>query len=120
MDDLQELEATADCLEALGNSTRLAIYRMLVKAGPEGMPVGAIQEALAVPASTLTHHLNRLIWVGLIGQQRNGRQLLCSANFDCLHAMLNFVERECCQDRGRWQQAAAKPEKAAPRRRAAG
>jgi hypothetical protein len=115
LDDLQELEATADCLEALGNSTRLAIYRMLVKAGPEGMPVGAIQEALAIPASTLTHHLNRLLWVGLIGQQRNGRQLLCSANFDCLHAMLNFVERECCQGNA-WPAATATPERKAARR----
>jgi len=98
MDDLQELEATADCLEALGNSTRLAVYRLLVKAGPEGLPVGAIQEALDVPASTLTHHLGRLIWVGLVQQRRRGRQLLCTTNYACLDRMMNFMQRECCQD----------------------
>lgn len=98
MDDPQELEATADCLEALGNSTRLSIYRLLVRAGPEGLPVGAIQEALGVPASTLTHHLNRLVWVGLVRQKRRGRQLLCSANFECLERMMDFMQRECCVD----------------------
>lgn len=112
MDDLQELEATADCLEALGNSTRLAIYRLLVRAGPEGLPVGAIQGALGVPASTLTHHLNRLIWVGLVQQRRRGRQLLCSTNFACLDRMMNFMQRECCVD--------AAPPAATGSRRAAG
>lgn len=120
MDDLQELEATADCLEALGNSTRLALYRLLVRAGPEGLPVGRIQEALEIPASTLTHHINRLVWVGLIEQQRQGRQLICTAVFGCLDRMLNFVVRECCQGRG-WQPtddvAAEAGPRARPRRR---
>jgi len=117
MDDLQELEATADCLEALGNSTRLAIYRLLVKAGPEGLPVGAVQEALNVPASTLTHHLNRLVWVGLIEQRRRGRQLICSAVFGCLDSMLNFMVRECCRGSD-WQPAAEAGARGKRRRRA--
>jgi ArsR family transcriptional regulator, arsenate/arsenite/antimonite-responsive transcriptional repressor len=119
MDDLQELEATADCLEALGNSTRLAIYRLLVKAGPEGLPVGAIQEALGVPASTLTHHLNRLVWVGLIEQRRQGRQLICSAVFGCLDQMLDFMVRECCRGSGWHPTARAEESPKGKRRRSA-
>jgi DNA-binding transcriptional ArsR family regulator len=111
MDDPQELQKVAACLEALGNETRLAIYRLLVKAGPDGLAVGAVQEALRVPASTLTHHLGRLVWVGLVRQQRHGRRLICSANFEGLNKMMAFMQRECCEgaaDAGSADQHAAR------------
>ncbi len=113
MEDSQELESVANCLEALGNTTRLAIYRLLVKAGPAGMPVGEIQRSLKVPASTLTHHLTRLVWVGLISQQRQGRQLICSADFEGLDSMMSFLVRECCQG-ATWQETEDGPALAEP------
>ncbi len=96
MDDLEELQSVAACLEALGNETRLSIYRLLVRAGPEGMAVGELQRALNVPASTLTHHLSRLLWVELIHQRREGRRLICSTDFVGMESMLEFLRRECC------------------------
>ncbi len=96
MDELDELQTVAACLEALGNETRLSIYRLLVKAGPDGMAVGALQRELGIPASTLTHHLSRLIWVELIHQRRQGRRLICSTDFEGMESMLAFLARECC------------------------
>ncbi len=96
MDDLDELQAVAACLEALGNETRLSIYRLLVRAGPAGMAVGELQRELAIPASTLTHHLSRLLWVALIHQRREGRRLICSTDFSGMDSMLAFLTRECC------------------------
>ena len=58
------LETAADQLEALGNPTRLRVYRILVRAGREGLPVGRLQSRLAIAASTLSHHLKRLIEAG--------------------------------------------------------
>ena len=97
MDDPRELETVAGRLEALGNATRLEIYRLLVRAGPEGLAVGQIQAALGVPGSTLNHHLTRLLWVGLIGQERHGRRLICAANCEELNKILAFLQRECCE-----------------------
>ncbi len=96
MDDFEELQSVAACLEALGNGTRLSIYRLLVRAGPKGMAVGELQRALDVPASTLTHHLSRLLWVELIHQRREGRRLICSTDFVGMESMLEFLRRECC------------------------
>lgn len=91
-----EHAAAAKCLAELGNVTRLAIFRYLVKVGPDGAPVGAIQRALEVPASTLSHHLGRLINVGLVAQERNSRTLYCKPQFEVLNAMIEFLRSECC------------------------
>ena len=61
-----KLDDAAARLEALGNTTRLKIYRALVRAGHAGMPVGRLQERLKIPASTLSHHVKTLVAVGLI------------------------------------------------------
>ena len=104
MDDPHEVAEVAACLEALGNPTRLQVYRLLVRAGPQGLPVGRVQEALGAAASTLTHHISRLLRVGLIQQRRQGRQLICSADFEGLDQMLGFLVRECCQEGSAWSQ----------------
>ena len=83
-------------LEALGHPTRLAIYRLLVKAGPEGLVVGAIQRAIDVPASTLSHHLAKLARVGLVVQGRDGREICCCADYEAMRALLGFLTEECC------------------------
>ena len=80
-----ELDQAARCLEKLGNPTRLAIFRLLVKAGDQGLPVGQIQSHLGVPASTLSHHVAHLVNVGLVDQSREGRVLRCSPNFTLMN-----------------------------------
>lgn len=93
-----ELEQAASQLEALGNPTRLNIYRILVRAGAEGLPVGAIQERLSIPASTLSHHCKRLIETGLITRERQATTLICRANYAGMNALLGFLADECCAD----------------------
>jgi ArsR family transcriptional regulator len=95
-----ELETAADQLEALGNSTRLAIYRALVRAGLAGLPVGQLQLGLDIPASTLSHHLHRLMAVGLVGQERHATTLICRANFSGMRGLIGFLADECCSDEG--------------------
>jgi len=83
-------------LSELGHSTRLSIFRLAVKAGDKGLPVGAIQSELGASASTLSHHIHRLVAVGLIEQQRDGRILNCVANLDAMREVMAFLESECC------------------------
>ncbi len=85
-------------LEALGNQTRLQIYRALVRAGHAGMPVGRLQEKLKIPASTLSHHIKALVAVGLVSQVRESTTLICHANFDAMRGLLAFMAAECCAD----------------------
>ncbi len=90
-------EATAaKCLSELGSPTRLAVFRLLVKAGPEGLVVGDLQRRLKVPASTLSHHIARLSWAGLVDQRRDGRRLICSTRDGVMTALVTFLSAECC------------------------
>ena len=93
-----EIDDLARCLEKLGNPTRLRIYRLLVRAGPDGLPVGKIQETLGVPASTLSHHIFHLVSAGLVTQTREGRVLRCRPNFDLMDAIVRMLTEECCRD----------------------
>lgn len=93
-----KIDAAAARLEALGNSTRLRIYRALVRAGRAGMPVGRLQEHLKIPASTLSHHVKALVSVGLISQVREGTTLVCHAEYDTMRALVDFLVAECCVD----------------------
>ena len=85
-------------LAALGSEPRLRVYRLLVRAGDRGLNVGDIQERLSIPASTLTHHLGALRQAGLINQRRDGRTILCSANYDTMNNLVAFLTDECCAD----------------------
>ena len=91
-----ELELAAKRLAELGNTTRLSIFRYLVKTGHEGAPVGQIQNEIGIPASTLSHHINRLVSVGLIRQVRDSRILYCIPQFDALEDVIKFLMSECC------------------------
>jgi len=91
-----ELEITAKRLAELGNVTRLSIFRYLVKIGFEGAPVGQIQKEIGIPASTLSHHINRLVSVGLIRQVRDSRTLYCFPQFEVLEEVIKFLMSECC------------------------
>jgi len=85
-------------LEALGNPTRLRVYRLLVRAGDAGLPVGKLQERLEIAGSTLSHHLKALIAVGLVSQEREATTLICRANYAVMHALVGFLVDECCAD----------------------
>lgn len=93
-----KIDEAAARLEALGNPTRLRIYRTLVRAGEPGLPVGKLQARLAIPASTLSHHLKSLIVVGLITQEREATTLTCRANYPAMRGLVNFLVVECCAD----------------------
>ena len=94
------VEQAAKQLEALGNPTRLQVYRTLVRAGHAGLPVSRVQERLGIPASTLSHHLHRLILTGLVTQERQATTLICRANYPAMDALLAFMREECCVDAG--------------------
>jgi DNA-binding transcriptional ArsR family regulator len=89
-------EIIADCLAELGNITRLKIFRYLVKAGHKGASVGDIQTELAIPNSTLSHHISKLLHVGLIKQRRDGRTLYCLPQYKILDEIIAFLREECC------------------------
>ena len=91
-------QSAAIALESLGNPTRLALYRSLVRAGPNGLTVGTLREKLDVPGSTLSHHIAHLVSAGLMSQSREGRVLRCTANYHSMHELLNYLVDECCAD----------------------
>jgi DNA-binding transcriptional ArsR family regulator len=91
-----KLDDAAARLEAIGNPTRLKIYRALVRAGDNGLSVGKLQARLDVAASTLSHHLKTLLVVGLITQERQSTTLICRANYDLMRELVDFLVDECC------------------------
>ncbi|MAO91225.1 MAG: transcriptional regulator [Rhodospirillales bacterium] len=95
---MSDLDETAACLEALGNPTRLAMFRLLVRAGDVGKSVGEIQASLSIPASTLSHHLKHLELVGLVSRHREGTTHTCRADYGTMNWLLTFLTEECCAD----------------------
>ncbi len=91
-----KLEKAAKQLEALGSPTRLAIYRELIQAGHQGRPVGEIRVKLDIPASTLSHHIAKLVQAGLLTQDRVSRSLVCRADFTNMDALMIFLLHNCC------------------------
>ena len=93
-----KLESAAKQLEALGNSTRLAIYRNLVQAGPQGSSVGEIKAELDIPGSTLSHHIAKLLNAGLLSQQRESRSLVCRVDNENMDELMEFLVQNCCTE----------------------
>jgi DNA-binding transcriptional ArsR family regulator len=87
---------TIACLGALAQETRLAIFRLLVERGPDGVSAGVLAEKLEVPASSLSFHLAHLTRAGLIVQRRLSRQLIYSADFAAMNALVGFLTENCC------------------------
>ncbi|WP_088329377.1 helix-turn-helix domain-containing protein [Lacimicrobium sp. SS2-24] len=92
------INTAASQLAELGHVTRLEIYRILVRAGEHGLAVSAIQEKLDIPGSTLSHHISRMVRVGLVSQTREGRVLRCKAQYQQLDKLMQFLSAECCVD----------------------
>jgi DNA-binding transcriptional ArsR family regulator len=88
--------AQARALAALGHEARLAIYRTLVRAGPDGMRVGEIGAHLRMAPSTLAHHLSSLVEAGLVVQVRQGREVFNRADYGAMNGLVAFLTAECC------------------------
>jgi ArsR family transcriptional regulator, arsenate/arsenite/antimonite-responsive transcriptional repressor len=86
----------ADMFSAMGNEPRLRIMQLLLTAHPEGLVVSEIQEELAIPNSTLSHHLDKLRTEDLVQVKREGTFLRYTANCEALQELLQFLYAECC------------------------
>jgi DNA-binding transcriptional ArsR family regulator len=95
-------------LSALAHDNRLAIYRMLVESGPDGVSAGLIAERLGVPPSSLTFHLQQLLRAGLVTQRRLSRQLFYAADFASMNGLVGYLTENCC-GRGDAAQPACSP-----------
>ena len=91
-----ETNQAISALTALGHATRLAAFRLLVEAGPDGRMAGEIAEALAVPGATLSFHLKELVHAGLVGSESRGRNVCYRANFDAMNGLVAYLTHNCC------------------------
>ena len=86
---------------ALGSEQRLAVVTALVRAGPEGLSMGALGERTGITGSTLTHHLKILTTAGLVRQARQGRSIICAGvDYTEIRALSDYLLRHCCADAG--------------------
>lgn len=92
-----EINDAVTALAAIAQETRLAVFRALVVAGPDGLSAGRIADALAVAPATLSFHLKELDRAGLVSARQDGRYILYSANFAQMNALLAFLTENCCR-----------------------
>jgi ArsR family transcriptional regulator len=104
-----------EALGALAHEHRLAIYRLLVQRGPQGLAAGAISEGIGLVPSSLTFHLQTLQRAGLIVQRREGRQLIYSADFDAMNGLVGYLTENCCAGNGQACATVCKPAATATR-----
>jgi DNA-binding transcriptional ArsR family regulator len=83
-------------LAALAQESRLEVFRLLVQAGPQGLPAGEVADRLGLPPNTLTFHFDRLRHANLIGVKREGRSMIYAARFDTMNAVLGYLTENCC------------------------
>ena len=101
---MKDTDALA-ALTALSQENRLAVFRLLVQAGPEGLPAGHVADTLDIAPSALTFHFDRLRLAGLVTVRREGRSMIYAAQFQTMNSLLAFLTDNCCQ---------GAPEKCAP------
>ena len=98
-DSTLTLEVAASTFAALGSEQRLHVLRTLVRAGPNGLPIGILGDRCGVTGSTLTHHVKILNQAGLVTQTKQGRSIICAAvAYDQIETLLQFLTTECCAD----------------------
>ena len=83
-------------LAALAQDNRLDVYRLLVQAGPEGMPAGSVANALKLAPNTLTFHFDRLRQAGLVTVRREGRSMIYAARYEAMNGLLSYLTENCC------------------------
>jgi DNA-binding transcriptional ArsR family regulator len=93
---MEKTDAIA-ALAALAQESRLDVFRLLVQAGPDGIPAGQIAERLGLPSATLSFHLNQLKQAGLVTFRRESRSLIYTAEYDAMNALLGYLTENCCQ-----------------------
>src|SRR5215471_9912040 len=86
-------------LAALAQDNRLDVFRLLVEAGPQGMPAGQVAAALKLAPNTLTFHFDRLRAAGLVSVRRDGRSMIYAARYDAMNELLGYLTENCCQGR---------------------
>lgn len=91
-----ETNAAVTALSALAQTSRLAVFRALVQAGPAGMAAGKISELADIPPSSLSFHLKELSHAGLVASRQDGRFVIYTAQFDVMNALLGFLTENCC------------------------
>ncbi len=91
-----ESNQVVTALSALAQESRLAVYRLLVQAGPEGMVAGLIAERLAIPLPTLSFHLKTLAHAGLVRGHQEGRFVRYMADFEAMHGLIDYLSENCC------------------------
>jgi len=84
-------------LAALAQDHRLETYRLLVQAGPAGMPAGEVAAAIGLPPNTLTFHFDRLRQAGLVSVRRDGRSMIYAARYDTMNSLLGYLTENCCR-----------------------
>lgn len=94
-----ETKQAVDALAALAQETRLSVYRLLVEAGPDGMPAGRIGEELDLPAPTLSFHLAHLARAGLVRSRQEGRFVIYSTDFKNMNQLVGYLTENCCGGR---------------------
>jgi len=91
-----QAETVISALGALAQEHRLAAFRLLVVAGPDGMAAGAIAEQLGLPASSMSFHLAQLVHAGLATQRRQSRSIIYAADFDAMRGVMGYLTDNCC------------------------
>lgn len=91
-----DIQESLIVFDALSQETRLRAFRLLVQAGPDGMPAGALSEALSVPHNTLSFHLGHLSNAGIVSSRKEGRSVIYAARFDTMRNLIGFLVRDCC------------------------
>jgi ArsR family transcriptional regulator len=84
-------------LSALAHESRLQVHRLLVQAGEDGLSAGAIAEQLGMPASSLSFHLTHMQAAEMVNQRREGRSLIYTVNFECMDALMAYLQENCCK-----------------------
>jgi ArsR family transcriptional regulator len=97
-------------LAALAQDTRLAIYRLLVQQGREGLSAGTIAQRLDLPAATLSFHLKELANAGMVEARQDGRFVFYSANYDQMNGLLGYLTENCCQGESCATESAIQPQ----------
>jgi len=92
-----EKQAVISALAALAQETRLDVFRLLVRAGPDGLPAGEVGEALGIPAATLSFHLKELRNAGLVCCERQGRSKIYSPAFGLMADLVRYLTENCCR-----------------------
>src|SRR5437588_10831837 len=115
---METFDAVA-ALCALAQDNRLDVFRLLVQAGPEGLPAGKIASALRLSPNTLTFHFDRLRMAGLVTVRRQGRSMIYAAKYGAMNGLLGYLTENCCQGRPCAPAPRNEPALAAARRREA-